>query len=149
MRTSGKRTWVNSRVCCCLFCRVYLFGLKYKNLRNRTVCRVVECNLGKAVLLVLYVGMAFVCCQFTWEWHLCVANLNRNGIFVLPSYKGMVFLCSQFIQEWRLCIANLQKNGICLLQIYTRNGSCIWPTYIGIAFVCGSLHRNGIYMLPT
>jgi hypothetical protein len=56
-----------SSLVCCLFCRVNLFGLKYKNLKNRSVCGVVGYNVRKAVRLVLYVGMVFVCCQLTWE----------------------------------------------------------------------------------
>jgi hypothetical protein len=108
---------VSSLVCCCLFCWVNLFGLKYKILKNRSVCRVIEYSIRKAVRLVLYVGMVFVCCQLTWEWHLCVANLRGNGICVLPTYVGMAF-----------CVANLYKNDIFVL-----------PTYMGMTFVCCQL----------
>jgi hypothetical protein len=47
------------------------------------------------VRLVLYVGMVFVCCQLTWEWH-----------FVLPAYVGMAF-----------CVASLRRNVILCCQL--------------------------------
>jgi hypothetical protein len=85
---------VSSLVCCCLFCRVNVFGLSYKNLKNCSVSRVVGCNLRKAVRLVLYVRMVFLCCQLNMGMAFCFANLRRNGIFVLPTYVGMTFVCS-------------------------------------------------------
>jgi len=49
--------------------------------------------------------MAFGCCRLIWmvfiyrqhtqEWHLCVANLHRNGVCMWLPYVGMAFVCCQ------------------------------------------------------
>jgi hypothetical protein len=77
-------------------------------------------NLHVMCMFLVYIGMTFVYCKLTKEWHLGVANLI-----------GMIYICHQRIQEWHLCVANLHRNGVCM-----------WLPYVGMAFVCCQLNTG-------
>jgi ribosomal protein S19 len=40
-------------------------------------------------------------------------------------YTGMTFVYCQLTEEWHLGVANLHRNDI-----------SIWPSYVGMTFVC-------------